>query len=302
MSKIKFVILFILNALFWGASFLAIHYSINVFSPFFAAQLRVIIALLFIFILILFEKKKSFKHPYWFQSCLLGILSIGLPWALLFWGETIVSPAVAAILNSSVPVLVVLMAPLMTPKDGFSVKKLIGVCFGFIGIACVFFPDLKFGKMTLYTQGMIAIMLMAISYAIGILWTRRISKHLDNQLNLFYNLLGSVLFLNVMIIIQNQPVIINPITPQSVFAVLYLGIFSSALALLIFFKIIKEVGSVQASAVTFMVPLIAIVLDLIFLGKGLNYFQSLGAGFIFVSLFIINHQTKKSKNIIAKDS
>jgi len=297
MTRLRFIIYFTLTSLFWGGSFLAIHYAIAAFDPNFAALLRISVCFLFIVIYLLWKKEKNLKPKLWMQALVSGVFTMGIPWALLFWGEKYVVPAMAAVLNSTVPIFVVILTPLITPKDKLAWNKWVGVLVGFIGVGLIFAPEIFGGEISLYLKGLMAIIMMAVSYGIGILWTRRLTSHMDITVNLMYQCMGGATLLLILSVIKNRYVlydIYDLYTGKALLAVLYLGIFSTALAMLMFFRMIKEIGSVQASAVTFCVPLIAVLLDLIFLKKVLTLHQSIGACLIIGGLFVINRFNSKT--------
>lgn len=293
MTRFTFVIYFTLTTLFWGGSFLGIRYAIEGFAPNVAAFLRVFTGFVFLLIVFLFQKRKKLKHKLWLQAMGIGVFSMGIPWVLLFWGEKHVAPALAAVINSAVPLFVTIFSPIVTPEDKLSPNKWIGVSIGFIGVWVIFHPQVTMGQWTNYIQGMLAIVFMAVSYAIGILWTRRISTQMANDINLFYQLIGGGLFLLTMSFVGEGTFVLPGFTINSIYAILYLGILSTALALLMFYQIIKKVGSIQASAVTYLIPLVAIILDLIFLDKSLQLNQALGACLILGALLLINRPVKR---------
>ena len=284
---------FVLISLFWGCSFFAIGIAVQHYPPFFAAFLRSFVGMALMTIYLLWRRGKIQKPKTWLQSFGAGFFTMGLAWVFLFWGEKHVSPALAAVLNATVPIFVTILSPLMTPEDRLSWNKWAGVLIGFLGVAIIFAPEISW-NFSVYLEGLIAIILMAICYAIGVLWTRRIAKRTGNAINLFYQCLGSSLFLLVISIIFESPQSLQWSWPGAL-SILYLGIFSTAIAWLLFFRLIKEVGSVEASATTLCVPLVAIFLDIFFLKKWLKWNQGVGAIVILAAVFIIHWRQKNSK-------
>lgn len=294
MSNPLHIFFFTLIVLFWGGSFLAIGVAVQHLPPFYSAFLRILICLVSMTVYLLFKEKRIERPKVWLQSMGSGLFLMGFPWLFLFWGEKFVAPALAAIINGTVPIFTTLLMPLITPSDKWTWKKWIGILSGFGGILWIFTPEIS-GTFTPQLQGLLAIVMMAICYAIGVLWTRRIANRVRNSVNLFYQSLGGLLptlAATLLFEIPHHPLIWNP---HAYLAILYLGLFSTTIAWLFFFQLIKEVGSLQASATTYCIPLVAILLDIIYFGKWIEWNQGLGVVIILIGVFLIHrplHQRK----------
>lgn len=289
MSQLKFTIYFALTTLFWGGSFLGIHYAIQGFTTHFAVFLRILVAFVFLAPILLLRKQKL-KNIHWKQGMAIGLMGIGIPWMLLFWGEQHIAPALAAVLNSTVPIFVTILTPLITPKDKNTWQKWVGVLVGFFGVGLIFYPKLSIWELNHYILGLLAIVLMSVSYAISILWTRRLGDKMPSSNLLYYQLIGAGLLMIAVNAYAGSPFVLPALSYKALLAILYLGIFSTAIAILLFIKMIKGVGSVQASAVTYLIPLVSILLDLIVLGKVLLINQAIGACLILAAIFLINRK------------
>lgn len=299
MSNPIHILYFFLTALFWGGSFLAIKIAITHYPPFFSAFLRVLISTLFISFYLLIKNKKIERPKVWLQSMGSGLFAMGIPFLFLFWGEQFVNPAVGAIINSTVPIFTTLLLPLITPQDRWTWKKIIGVTIGFVGVLIIFAPEIKSGPNPAL-KGMLAITGMAVCYAISILWMRRISNCVRASVNIFYQSLGGTILLFLSTILFELPSQKIVWSLHGTLAVLYLGIMSTALAWLMFFRLVREMGSVQASAVSYMIPLVAIVLDILFLGQWIQSNQAIGVVIILLGIFLIQAPMIMQKKISPK--
>lgn len=295
MTKLRFSIYFTLVTLFWGGSFLGIHYAIQGFHPHFAAWLRILIGFVIFLFILSIRGRRLQKTKYWKQSLFFGLFNMAVPWIFLFWGEKYIPPALAAIINSTVPIFVAVLTPFLTPLDFLSWGKKIGALFGFLGVAVIFYPEIRFQESNDYLWGLVAIVCMSVAYAIGILGVRKYSAQVSNDQSLFYNFLGSAIFMGVFNLLLVENWVLPEFTYKSALAVLYLGVFSTAIALILFFDMIKKVGTVQASATTYVSPLVAIFLDMMILGQGLKTNQILGGGFILLALLMINSKLWKRR-------
>lgn len=290
-SPVIYYIYLGLIAAFWGGSFLAIHCAIQEYPPYFSAFLRIFFCLIFLGIYFLVWSKKNLITKYWISAVVSGLFIMGFPWACLFWGEQYVAPALAGILNSTVPIFVVVFSPLITPLDKISWTKKLGIFVGFIGVAIIFGPDIH-GGLNIYFLGLFAVLMMAVFYAIGVLWTRRLTVHIENSVILLYQSIGAAVFLFLLsMTFEPMP---THFSLKPLLAILYLGICSTALAWLMFYQIVKHKGSVLASTATLCVPLVAILLDVIFLNKFITLYQALGASLILIGMVSINRREKVS--------
>lgn len=289
MSRTRYLTYFVIISLCWGGSYLGIRYTIDSFSPVFAIFLRLSCALVFLSIYLFLRRDwASLREKTVHLSGIIALFSYILPWILLFWAESFVPPAIAAIMCSAVPIFVLLITPLLITQDKLSSGQIFGVLVAFCGIVVIFYPQLVLSIWTDYLAGLFALLAVAICYATGIVLTRKFAPKLKNEVNLFYQLLISTLVIFIVHLLSDVSPVKTEFSGAAIFSIFYLGIMCTVLAPLLFFDIIKAVGSVQSSGVTFIVPLVAILLDIIFLGEVVDLNELLGTGLILCGLGLIN--------------
>lgn len=287
-------LLFILLAIFWGGSFLAIQNTIEIIPSFTSAFYRVFFSTIFIFIFFhkdLFSLKKIPSKEI-IISALTGLCAVGIPFGLLFWGEKYVSPSVAAIINGTVPLWTLLFSvTVFGDKTILNFTKKLGVILGIIGLFFIFYPKLILKNEALELYGLLAIFFMAISYAIGINLNRKIqitNKHLSNRQNLIVQQFSSAVFLLLSCLVidgvPNLNLLTNKIVAGSIF---YLSFFSTALAFIIFYRLIRTLGSVKAASVTYFVPAVAVILDNLIFKRSLLMNEYIGSVIVFVSIYFL---------------
>lgn len=264
------IILFALLAAFWGGSFVAIKFAVEVFPSTFSAMLRVGLALVVLAALFFYQKRDlRVPFPTLWKVWLAGLFAQGLPFALLFWGEKRVSPGLAGIINGTVPIWTFVFGLLAGTGEAFTKRKTAGLLLGFGGIAIICSPLLTFGGTKGELAGTAAVFLMAVCYAIGSLMTRSLlsgAAKVDFRANVFHQNCASLAFLFVLSLFAEPWPSAHAlfVSPAAVVSILYLGIFSTALAFLIYFHLIREWGAVRASAVTYVAPIIAVFWDYVF--------------------------------------
>lgn len=293
--------LFILISFFWGGSFVAIKYLIEDVPSFTSAFYRVFFSIIFLFIIYLGKLKlpKGWWGKELIYVCITGLCSLGIPFALLFWGERYVSPSMAGVLNGTVPFWTLIVSLLLF--DGtrnIDNKKVIGLILGFIGITLIFGPKVKMSGDENEILGLIAILSMAFSYSIGINLNKRIlssNKIIVKHTNTIIQQIVSALFLLMtMLTFDGVPDLSLIIIPKNLFSIIYLSLFSTCIAFIIFYHLIHEFGAVKASTVTFFVPPIALGLDAIIYGQRLSFFEMTGAAIIILSMFFLKDNKKQT--------
>lgn len=246
---------FILLAALWGGSYVAIKVMVIALPPFFSAFLRVGLALFFLTIIFrVMRKDTQVPANLRWRIWLIGIFPMGIPFIFLFWGEQFISPGLAGILCASVPIWAFILSLLFLSKTtSFSAKKLLGLFLGILGVAIIFWPMLAFSGKKPEIIGSIAALIMAVSYAIGALLNQHLlaGKKVSFHANIYHQTFSSMmLLLIVSLLFEKWPhwhTLIG--SPKIWFATLYLALFSTALAWLMYFHLIREWGAVRASSV-----------------------------------------------------
>jgi len=263
------ILLFCLLAAFWGGSFVAIKFAVAVFPPSFSAMLRVAVALAILAAVFALQRRKlGVPGPLMRRMWLAGLFAQGIPFAFLFWGERRISPGLAGIINGTVPLWTFIFG-LFLGAEAFTRRRTAGLLLGFAGIAVICSPLIRFSGTRDELLGTAAVFVMAISYGIGTRMTRSLlsgSARADFRANAFHQNCASVVFL-AAVSLASEPwpsaqVVFG--SPVALVSVAYLGVLSTAAAFLIYFHLIREWGAVRASAVTYVVPVVALFWDFVF--------------------------------------
>jgi drug/metabolite transporter (DMT)-like permease len=286
-----------LLALLWSGSFLSIKITVDSCPAFFSAMTRVFVAFLSLSILFLIQKKKIFLSPRlaW-RLWVAGIFSQAIPFAFLFYGEQFVEPALASIINSTVAIWALMLGVIFLRDFAqLTFYKVTGVLLGFVGIILIFGPMLKNGDDA--TVGILSIFGMVISYAIGALINQHIvfgKMKTEFQTNLWQQHLASFLFLLCLFLVfEPFPSLHNLMNIRVVGAFIYLGVFATAISFIIYYYLIREWDAVRASSVMYVVPMLAILWDYVFLDLSPTWHELIGAAIILVGVMLIQCAKKK---------
>lgn len=289
---------FFLLAAFWSGSFAGIKAVVLHVPPFFGAMLRVGLALIFLSLIFCFLKK-SVTVPFnlrW-RIWIMGLFAQGLPFFFLFYGEQYISSGLAGILNGTVPIWTLLFSLISTKTRNFSFLKLIGLFTGLLGICIIFWPLLKFNSAHSALLGTVSLLLMAISYAVGNLLNQHMlsgQTKLDFYANIYHKHWSSLIFLTlVSLLFEHWPsssLLLH--TPIIWVASVYMGLFSTAIAWIIYYYLIREWDAVRASTVLYIVPILAIFWDFIFFHNRPQWTEGLGVIAILLGVVLIQFPNK----------
>lgn len=293
-------ILYGLLALMWSGSFISIKILVDTMPPIFCAMIRVLISLICLTIIFtLMGKKFSFRKSegVW-RIWLAGIFTQALPFSLLFYGEKFIAPSLASIINSTVSLWALLLgAFLYRDMTQWTALKIIGLLLGFLGIIIIFAPSISQSENNVI--GIIAIMTMAISYAIGGLINQHVifpKMNVTFEANLFQQQISSVLVLLLTSYsLESWSNLTALLTTHIIFAFLYLGLIATAIAMIIYFYLIKHWGAVRTTSVLYIIPALAILWDFLFLHITPSKTELVGAAAILTGVVLI--QWKKKGNV-----
>jgi drug/metabolite transporter (DMT)-like permease len=170
--------------------------------------------------------------------------------------------------------------------------KALGLSIGLLGICIIFWPLLHFNKTHAYLLGTLSVLLMAISYAIGNLLNQRMLSgniKLDFYANIYHQHWASLVFLILASLCfeswPSKSLLLH--TPLLWVASIYMGLFSTALAWIIYYHLIREWDAVRASAVMYIVPIMAILWDFIFFHNRPQWTEGLGIMTILLGVVLI---------------
>lgn len=257
---------FILLAALWGASFLFMRLGTLEFGPLPTAGLRVAIASLALLPVMLSRGLWPQLRQHWKPVMICGLINSAIPFALFSFALLSISTGLSSILNATVPLFGALVAWLwLGDKPGTS--RTVGLVIGFIGVALLasgkasFKPDAS-GAVT--ALGILACLLATISYAVAASFTRRYLSGLNSLMVATGSQIGAALGLAL------PTLLMWPVQAPSLKAwgaLLALGILCTAVAYVLFFRLIEQLGPARAITVTFTIPVFAVFYGVTLLGE-----------------------------------
>jgi drug/metabolite transporter (DMT)-like permease len=203
----------------------------------------------------------------WRQFAIQACLNSVVPFTLIAWGQQTVDASLATILNSTSPIFTFLLTALVTRHEPVTGRKLFGVAAGVLGIALIV------GLQALHGLGrevwaQLALVLAAVFYAGAAIFGKSF-KGLDPMMPAAGSLLFGAAFLIPASLVVDRPWTLAP-TLGAVMALLALAVFSTALAFVIYFRLVQTLGSVGTTAQAYVRVPIGVAIGVLFLGETLS--------------------------------
>jgi drug/metabolite transporter (DMT)-like permease len=260
--------LLVVLATLWGGSYTFIKLGVATIPPVTLIAGRTLIAGL---LLLLIMHWRGVRLPndvatwrrFLFQACLNSVI----PWTLIAWAERSVDAGLATILNSTSPIFTFFLTLAIAHQDELSRRKLFGVVAGMAGI-CLIIGVQAFHGFGEQVVAQIAIVTATVCYAGGAVFSRGF-KGLDPMAPAAGSLLCGAAILLPVSFVAERPWTLMPST-TSVLALLGLAIFSTAIAFVIYFRLIQTLGSVGTTAQAYLRVPIGVALGVLLLGEKLS--------------------------------
>lgn len=257
--------LLILLASIWGASFLFIKIAIDSIPPLTITAGRICLAAIILYTAMRFAgQQRPSGVKIWLLIAGSAFFGNVLPFTLISWGEHSVDSGLAAILMAIMPLSTLILAHYFTDDEPLTKRKVAGLIVGFTGIVILIGPA---ALQSLGTEliAQLAIGLGAVCYSISSMFNKRLNLIPGRTLAAWVMIVSAAMILPASLIVD-QPWTLSP-EPKSIAAVIILGIFPTALAMLILLKIIREHGASFLSMNNYMVPVFGVIWGAIFLAE-----------------------------------
>ena len=288
MGLVEWLLLIVLSIL-WGGSFFFIGVAVDALPPFTIVALRVGLAAIALNLFVLaMGLKMPRASPVVLAFLSMGLLNNIIPFSLIVWGQTHIASGLASILNATTPFFTIIVAHFLTQDEKITKKRLIGVLVGFVGVVLIIGPEVlnHFGT-NVFAQ--LAVLGAAISYAFAGVFGRRFRRlGLTPLVTATGQVTASTIILLPLALVVDQPWMLPRPGWEVWGAILGLALFSTALAYLIYFRILATAGATNLLLVTFLIPVSAIVLGTILLGEQLEAKHFGGMGFLGLGLAVID--------------
>nr|WP_319385481.1 DMT family transporter [uncultured Roseibium sp.] len=284
------IALWLVLALLWSTSYTAIKVGVQTLDPVVLVAGRLVIGALALFaVLKLRRMALSGRLEDWKHYAVSGLLGSAIPFLLISYGEQTVDSALASILMGIAPVTTVFMASFVFSDEYLTPRIVLGLLFGIAGVTLLVGPEaLKDLGGDLTAQ--LSILAAALCYGVTTIYVRRFVKRPPLEMAA-----GSTIFaalaMGIMAALSGSSGAIDT-SAASLGIVVYLGLFSTAMATLIYFQLVPRLGATRMSQVNFAVPVGGALIGATVLSESLATHQVAALGVIMVAIFLV---TKKRR-------
>ncbi|QWG25540.1 EamA family transporter [Bradyrhizobium sediminis] len=280
-------------ATLWGASYTFIRLGVATIPPVTLIAARTLIAGLLLIVImgwrgIRLPTDAATWRRFLFQACLNSVV----PWTMLAWGERALDAGLATILNSTSPIFTFFLTLAVTRHETLTPRKLLGVGAGLAGI-CLIVGVQALGGLGEQLVAQVVTVLAAICYAGAAIFGRGF-KGLDPMAPAAGSLLCGAAILIPVSLVVDRPWTLAP-SMSSIWALLALAVFSTALAFVIYFRLIQTLGSVGTTAQAYLRVPIGVAVGVLFLGESLSATAWIGLGCVVIGVAAMTIPARKAR-------
>jgi drug/metabolite transporter (DMT)-like permease len=307
-TRIPWQLKFTALAFIWGSSFLLMKVGLRSLAPLQISGLRILSGAAVLMILLTASGDRLPRdRRLWAHLMVTGFFLGALPFSLFALGEERVSSALAGIGNSITPIATVLFSLLLLRGDKIGARKSVGVFVGFLGVLVILQPWQSQGRPDLLGFGMTLV--AGMSYGVGWTYTKRFLGRADfGGLTLpaaqMLTSAGQMLVaLTIWWLLQGTrlslaaPWSLHPNTSGGsvlwpVLAVLVLGILGTGIAMSFQYDVVRAAGPTVGASVTYLIPIVAVSVGVLFLGERLQWPQFAGAAVVLGAAVLIGRSSR----------
>ncbi|WP_022882991.1 DMT family transporter [Gryllotalpicola ginsengisoli] len=263
----------------WGASFLFIKVGLTGLSPAQVVVGRIVLGAAALAAIMLVTRRPWPRElKLWGHMLVVGALFCVVPFTLYAWAELRVPSSLASIYNASTPIMTLLLTPLLLRRERLSGRQLAGLLVGMAGVLVLVAPWQLAGSSALAgtLPAQLACLGATVCYGIAGLYMRRFLTGLpydSTTLSTVQMVVAALLTLVLAPFDARGPVSLDlPV----VAAVVALGVLGTGISYIWYTKIVRDWGPARASTVTYLSPVVGVVLGVLVLGESMHWNEPLG--------------------------
>jgi drug/metabolite transporter (DMT)-like permease len=290
---------------FWGGTYLAMRYGVEVLPPFVLASARYLIAgPIMLAVSAIFRLKMWPTRREWGWLAIIGVLMLGCGNTAVIWAEQYIPSGLAALLVASIPLYAALIEMVLPRGEGLPMRGWIGVGIGFVGMVFLLWPKLRHG---LHGDSR-EIMAAAVTLGGTLCWTaasvisRRSTIRISGVASAGWQMMFGGLF-NLCLLVGSGDYHGAKWGVQAWASIVYLVIFGSLITYTAYIYLLDNVAVSKVATYAYINPVIAVILGAIFVQEHFVAVEYLGMGGILVAVFLVTSSKMKSgrPNIVDED-
>ncbi|MCB0978165.1 MAG: EamA family transporter [Acidimicrobiales bacterium] len=264
----------------WGTTWAAIRFSLEGYPPFLGAGLRFGVAAVVLLLAAAIARvplgRERRERGLWILN---GLFTFVVSYGVVYWSEQWVPSGLGSVLFATFPLFVALLAHLFLPGERIAATSTAGILLGFAGVAVIFSEDLSALGGSEVGLAALVMLISPISAAVGSVAVKRWGRGLHPLSTTAPPMLLAALVLGGGGVAVGEPAHLAPSTASTV-ALLYLGIFGSALTFGLYFWLLEHLSATRLSLMTYLIPVVAVSVGTFWLGEPMTPRVLLGAALV----------------------
>lgn len=289
MTPVEWALLLGLSVI-WGGSFFFVEIALRDVPPFTIVLSRVGLGAVALYgVLRATGRRLPGGWAVWKVFFFLGLVNNAMPFSFLVWGQSQISGGLASILNATTPLFTILVAHFLTTDERLTRARAAGAVIGFSGVAFMIGPEALLAGLGANLWAQLSCLAAPLCYAVGTVQARRLSRlGLNPVQSATGQFVAACVFLAPAALVVDRPWTLAVPGAATWAALAALALASTALAYLIYFRILATAGATNILLVTFLVPATAITLGILFLNEILEPQHVAGMALIGLGLAVID--------------
>ena len=272
----------------WGVPYLFLKIAVEEISPSVVVLGRVAIGAAILLPIAIKRKVLFIPRKYWPFVLLYTVTELIGPWYFITAAEQKITSGLAGLLVATVPIWAAILASIFGDKTVWHAGRLFGLIIGFIGVIAVVGIESLSGRQDIVAIGMVILAAMGYAYAINMI-TRRIPEVPGLGLNTWAMIITSIVFLPFAM--NNWPT--QRPSAEAIGSVVVLGVLCTAVAFILFFRLIAEVGPPRASLVTYLNTAVAVLLGVLILNEPFTLGIAVGLPLVLVGSYFASRKSNR---------
>ena len=272
----------------WGIPYLFLKIAVEEISPSVVVLGRVAIGAAILLPIAIKRKVLFIPRKYWPFVLLYTVTELIGPWYFITAAEQKITSGLAGLLVATVPIWAAILASIFGDKTVWHAGRLFGLIIGFIGVVAVVGIESLSGRQDIVAIGMVILAAMGYAYAINMI-TRRIPEVPGLGLNTWAMIITSIVFLPFAM--NNWPA--QRPSAEAIGSVVVLGVLCTAVAFILFFRLIAEVGPPRASLVTYLNTAVAVLLGVLILNEPFTLGIAVGLPLVLVGSYFASRKSNR---------
>ena len=275
-ARKPWVAMYTVAGLIWGGSFLFVEYALTALTPIGVAFWRTAFGAVAMLIAIaIYRSKLPTSLDAWKKMTIAGMFMSSVPFTLFAYAQTYVSSALASIINAVTPIATVVVMLIAFRSEKLKPHVVVGLVVGLVGVLVVLGVWQGFGDNE--PLAIIALLVAVTCYGIGTPYVRKYVAplKLSTEVSVFGQIGTAAITLLPVYLISGQYFTSAP-SLAAIGSVIAIGALGSGVAYLLYYKVLDVVGSAIAASVTYITPVIAVILGVLLLNEQLHWYEPVG--------------------------